>query len=388
LLYATSARIGGSGLDSTSLQDILASSRGGFLGEAIGYANCQSEVPRAKIRSLALAPVRALSFLESQRYYAAKKCYVDRVAARRLATGNFDCFHGWSGDCLRSLLVARQRGIPALLNIPTWHRNKGKRKPFVTKSEREARTRRGWKAATAFRVSRQRVIAEYELADVILVPSRRSMQTFLDVGTPAEKLAYAGRGVDPERFRPAAPPPRFRLVFVGALIERKGVHYLLRAWKRLALPDAELLLVGTLHDEMKAHLQREASPGVRVAGFSPRVQDVLQTATAFVFPSECEGFAKATLEAAACGLPLIATAESGDAVVDGETGILVPAGDADALAGAIRHLHDHPELHGPMGAAARQRVLDHFTWDHYHQRLRSAYAYAMAARAAPALGAI
>lgn len=380
VLYATSARFGGTGLDSTSLEGVLASHRAGILGMGIAYQNRQCEVPGDRVLSLRASPVRLLSFLPSQRYYAAKKKFVDRVSACVLSRGRFDCFHGWSGDALRTLIAARQRGIPSLLDIPTWHRNKGKRKPFVTRSEREARAARGIAAAArrAFDIDRQRMLLEYELADVILVPSERAAETFLDVGVDPGKLVYVARGVDVDRFTPASPPPLFRLTFVGALIRRKGVHHLLEAWHRLRLKDAELVLVGTPHREIQPWLDRFASPTVRVTGFTRDVHRHLRESSAFAFPSECEGAAKAVFEAAATALPLIATRESGDVVVDGENGIIVPPNDPDALAEAIRHLHGHPELLAEMGRRARERVVRHFTWDHYRARLVHAYACARA----------
>lgn len=388
LLYATSARLGGTGLDATSLQDVLAAHRAGILGEAVGYADQQEEVPHGRIHSLRASPVRLLSCLPSQRYYAAKKWFVDRVAARRLGRGGFDAFHGWSGDCLRTLVTARQLDVPAVLDIPTWHRNKGRRKPFITKSEREIRALGGLRGFQArFRVSRQRILTEYELADLILVPSECSARTFLDVGIPPGKLAYVGRGVDVDRFRPADPPDqRFRVAFVGALIRRKGVHHLLHTWKRLALPDAELVLAGTVHPEIRADLDACAGASVRIVGFTAGVDEILRNCRIFAFPSECEGFAKATLEAAACALPLVATKESGDAVVDGVTGLVVPPNDPDALADALRHLHRHPDEAAAMGRAARQRVLDRFTWDHYRARLLHCHAHARSLVGRPPAG--
>src|ERR1700722_12537218 len=137
LLYSISARIGGSGLDSDCFEALRASHRGGFLGRALAYDNRQNEIPPASIESLRWNPVRLLSFLESKYYYGAKKHALDRVVAKRLASGKFDLFHSWSGDCVRSLRVTRELGIPSVLEIPTWHRNKGKIKPDITQSERE-----------------------------------------------------------------------------------------------------------------------------------------------------------------------------------------------------------------------------------------------------------
>jgi glycosyltransferase involved in cell wall biosynthesis len=96
-----------------------------------------------------------------------------------------------------------------------------------------------------------------------------------------------------------------------------------------------------------------------------------------VFPSQCEGSAKVTYEAAACGLPQITTREAGDVVEDGVQGIIVPPADIDALAAAIQQLYDHPEIVERMSRAARQRVVENFTWDHFRDRLLDAYETAM-----------
>ncbi len=380
LLYATGSGLGGTGLNTTSLEGVLAAERSGFLRRVLCFEHEQQTVPAARVRSLNWHPVRALSFLDSPRYYAAKKHYVAWAAGRELRSGRYDCLHSWSGDCFRALIEARRRDIPSLMDIPTWHRNKGKAKSGETRSERETRLngRRPWLAG--LEISRPQMLAEYDLADVILVPSQKSAETFLAAGVPPEKLCYVARGVDPAHYQPGPPPDLFRVCFVGALIERKGVHLLLKAWRKLALKHAELVLVGTLHDEMKPHLQRHAADNVRVIGFTPNVRDELRRSAVFTFPSECEGFAKSTLEAAACGLPLIATRESGDAVLDGVTGLTIPANDVNALAAALEHASRHRDELAAMGRNARARVEQCLTWDHYRLRLLNAYARAMEGR--------
>ena len=74
-----------------------------FLARAVAYDNRQKEIPASFIHSLRWHPVRLLSFLESPYYYGAKKRYLDWIASRQLATGRYDLFHSWSGDCLQSL---------------------------------------------------------------------------------------------------------------------------------------------------------------------------------------------------------------------------------------------------------------------------------------------
>src|SRR5437764_13920633 len=128
LLYSIFARVGGWGLDTDAFETLRASYRGGFLGKAIAYDNRQKEIPASFIHSLRWHPVRLISFLDRPYYYGAKKKYLDWIASRHLATGRYDLFHSWSGDCLRSLEIAKRHRIPSVVEIPTWHRDGGKEK--------------------------------------------------------------------------------------------------------------------------------------------------------------------------------------------------------------------------------------------------------------------
>ncbi|HSI13416.1 MAG TPA: glycosyltransferase family 4 protein, partial [Chthoniobacter sp.] len=265
----------------------------------------------------------------------------------------------------------------------TWHRNKGKDKPArLTKSERERAAAKGWQGfKNRLLITRQQMLEEYDLADLILVLSQKAEETFLAAGIAPEKLFRHQRGVDVMRFTPAEKPPEiFRAVFVGALIERKGVHHLLAAWRRLNLPNAELVLVGSVHEEMKPHLAQYGGPDIQLPGFVQRVEECYRSATVHVFPSECEGSAKCTYEAAACGLPQITTREAGDVVLDGVNGLIIPPNDPDAIATALERLYRDRDLAARLGAAGRQRVVENFTWEHFGQRLLEAYRAAEARR--------
>ncbi len=371
LLYSIFARIGGSGLDTDAFEALRASHRGGFLGKAVAYDNRQKEIPPALIYSLRWHPVRLISFLERPYYYGAKKKYLDWIVSRQLATGRYDLFHSWSGECLESLRVARKLGVPSLVEIPTWHRDRGK----VDRQATPADPKANWK--TNLLLTRERFLEEYELADLLVVLSKKAAETFRVQGFPEEKLFYLPRGVNVDRFRPGKRPPIFRVIFSGALIERKGIHHLLEAWDRLDLKEAELWLVGSVHEEAKPHLQRFARDNIRVVGFAHDPETYLSQGTIHVFPSQCEGSAKVTYEAAACGLPQITTRESGDVVTDGVEGIIIKPGDVDSLAEAILHLYRHPEIVERMSSAARARVVENFTWDDFRARLLGAYEQAM-----------
>jgi glycosyltransferase involved in cell wall biosynthesis len=376
ILYTTSARVGGSGLDAVAAQTLRALEKAQLDWHALALET-RSELPNARISTLRWHPVRLLSGLGSEYYYGAKKHALDRAAARRLADGSWKIVHAWSGECVRTLRVAKQRGIRSLIEIPTWHRHKGKAKPTrLTKSEREAAAARGWQGLkNRLLVSRQQMLEEYELADRILVLSEKAEETFLAAGIPREKLFRHQRGVDIDRFSPSPTPPEvFRADFVGALIERKGVHHLLRVWKQLALPNSELVLVGTVHPEIEAVLRECANASVIVRGFVADVSAEYRAAAVHIFPSECEGSAKCTYEAAACGLPQITTREAGDVVQHQVNGLIIPPNEPEALAEAIRRLHGDRALCARLGQAGRERVCANFTWAHFRARLLEAYA--------------
>ena len=378
LLYSIFARIGGPGLDTDAFEALRASYRGRFLGKAIAYDNRQKEIPGSFIHSLRWHPVRLLSFFDRPYYYGAKKKYLDWIASRHLETGRYDLFHSWSGDCLRSLRMAKQRRIPSIIEIPTWHRDGKKAKteiPHAAASASNISAFQKWKAGLL--LDRKRFIEEYCLADLLVVLSETAADTFRAQNFPEEKLFYLPRGADVDRFKPGQRPAKFRAIFSGALIKRKGIHSLLEAWDRLNLTEAELWLIGSVHDEARPFLKQFWRDNIRVVGFVRDPENYLSQSTVHVFPSQWEGSAKVTYEAAACALPQITTREAGDVVRDGVEGFIVRPGDVDAIAARLEHLYRHPEVVERMGKAARRRIVENFTWDHFRTRLLDAYELAM-----------
>jgi glycosyltransferase involved in cell wall biosynthesis len=385
LLYAINARIGGYGLDLNAHESLLLADERGYLGKAIGYDNRQQDISPRYIISLRWHPVRLLSSQDPAIYNDAKKKYVDWVASRQLKTRRYDLFHGWSGNSVRSLRVAKKRTIPSVLEIPLWHVDKMKLEP-AEKAEGPPEAQRGSSTERLLKrlatVTRQQIVQEYDLADLLLVPSQCSAKSFLDAGIPEEKLFLLGAGVDTELFRndeSAEVPDAFsaerpmRAVFCGALTRRKGVHVLLEAWHKLSLPHAQLTLVGTIHKDIKPALEEFAAPSINAVGFTSCVDEVFRQSDVHIFPSECEGSPKSVYEACAAGLPQITTFESGDVVLNEVNGLIVPPNDVVALANAIRRLYKSPRRILQFGRAARQRAEAEFTWDHFRERLARAY---------------
>jgi len=108
LLYSIFARISGPGLDTDSFEALRASYRGNFLGKAIAYDNRQREIPSRFIQITSLASGPADFVPRPALLYGAKKKYLDWIASRHLEGGRYDFFHSWSGDCLKTLRVAKR----------------------------------------------------------------------------------------------------------------------------------------------------------------------------------------------------------------------------------------------------------------------------------------
>lgn len=195
-------------------------------------------------------------------------------------------------------------------------------------------------------------------------------------GRPA---VHVPQGVDPGALAATAdrasvrrllgtPPDAPVAVYVGSLTPEKRVDRLIRAVARAreSRPDLELWVVGD--GPLAEELRREAEAAgdgaaVRWPGARERVGDFLAAADVFVLASDTEGVPAAVLEAAWAGLPVVATRVGGvpEAVLDGETGRLVPPGDDEALAAALSELVARPRERRAMGERGRELVRSGFT---------------------------
>ncbi|MCS6910404.1 MAG: glycosyltransferase family 4 protein, partial [Anaerolineales bacterium] len=225
-----------------------------------------------------------------------------------------------------------------------------------------------------------RMLHELALADYITIPSAFVRESMSAQGLPLHKLIEIPFGVDPARFsssRKTGRPVRF--LFAGQVSIRKGVPYLLEAWKRLKLPGSELWLAGRMMGDFAAIRHRWAEvDGVRFLGHSSALPAIFQQCDVFVFPSIEEGSALVTYEALAGGLPVITTPNAGSVVRDGQEGYIVPAGDIEALCERMEQLRGSPSLREAMARAARLRA-EEYSWDRYQKSLTEAY-YAIACK--------
>jgi glycosyltransferase involved in cell wall biosynthesis len=216
--------------------------------------------------------------------------------------------------------------------------------------------------------------AIYATADAITVPSTVAWRSFVEMGVAAEKVHVIPYGVRLDRFAPADAPAadRFDVLFAGQISLRKGIPYLLEAFRRLRHPRKRLTLVGAVQDDMRGLLRTLPLDHVVLTG--PIAQSDLAVrmscSHALALASVEEGLALVMGQAMACGCPVVATKATGaeNLFSDGVEGVIVGDRDVDALADRLQRLADNPSLQTQMGAAALDRVKSLGGWDEYGER--------------------
>lgn len=219
----------------------------------------------------------------------------------------------------------------------------------------------------------ERERAEYAGADRIVVPSRFVANTFIEEGVPAEKLRICPYGANRARFKPVGSPDpeTFEVVFVGQVGARKGVPLLLEAFARVRHPRKRLKIIGGVMPELKAWLSERRFDDVEFLGLVPNTELAAHYSSAHVFAlaSIEEGLAMVIGEALACGVPVVATANTGveDILTDEVEGFVVRNRTVDAFAERLQQLADDRDLRARMSAAALNRVTKLGGWDTYGQ---------------------
>jgi starch synthase len=220
-----------------------------------------------------------------------------------------------------------------------------------------------------------RMTRELEMADLIVVQSTFCKDSMLWNGIPEHKVFVSPMGVDTRIFKPRRNvPSRPRFVCVGTICLRKGHQYLFRAFSEVkkAVPDAELICVGSYKADFRKERARWEGTFTHLEHLEhSEVSSLLQSCSAFVFPSQEEGIARAQIEALACGLPVIGTHEGGSTTLiqDGVEGFIVGCRNVAALARAMIGVVQDPVRNRLMGQAAYVKGAYANTWQDYGDRL-------------------
>jgi len=224
-----------------------------------------------------------------------------------------------------------------------------------------------------------RMNRELERADVVLCPSLFVRDSMVANGIQAEKCFINPFGADVSIFKQRTTVPVTpRFIVVGTICLRKGHQYLFRAFElvKKQMPAAELICVGNVKTDFRKEWPRWRGSFTHVPHLPhAELANLLQNCTAFVFPSQEEGFARAIVEAMAVGLPVIASPESGATtlVEDGIEGFIVRGRDSQQIANAMLLVAQDPELCRRMGEAAHKKGAVKNTWQDYGDRLLAEY---------------
>ncbi len=298
--------------------------------------------------------------------------------------------HALFGSALRLASRGRTTVVSSFYSVGlTWveHRLRWLR-PLLAWSARSADALTANSTATADKVRR--------LVDtpVRVVPSPASFGE--GEGRGAEGSGDGGAGQEPAR-PPLDGNGPVELLFVGRLVERKGVEYLVRALPRiLEERPARLTIVG--EGEWEEEIRRAVADcgvgrRVRLTGYvsRERLKELYRTSDLFVLPAvvdekgDTEGLGVVLLEALLAGRPVVASAAGGivDIVKPGRTGWLVPPGDPEALARAVLEAARDPEEARRRAAEGKRHVLEHFSADRIAGELLEVYRRASGSRRTP-----
>ena len=272
-------------------------------------------------------------------------------------------------DGLAALVLARSLNVPLVTTLHGYDVMLGRRRMFAS-------GRLSW---ARYALQRRHLMRNGALFLPVSDALRREA---IEQGFPEERTPTHYLGVDLSRFTAGGEPEAGLILHVGRLVEKKGTRVLIEAMARL--PGARLVVIGDGPE--RASLERQAAllgERVRFLGaLDPEaVAGWMQRAALLAAPSltardgDAEGLPTVIVEAAASAMPVVATRHSGipEAVVDGETGFLVPEGDAAALAERLALLLGSAETRERMGRAARAMAEAKFDLTLQTARLEDLY---------------
>jgi glycosyltransferase involved in cell wall biosynthesis len=298
---------------------------------------------------------------------------LDREAARRLRHGKFGpdvrAVYAYE-DCAEQLfLAARDLDLKRVYDLPIayWETTQRLLHEEAQRYPAWERTLGGTRDSEE-KLSRK--TRELALAELVICPSAFVLES-LPTETRANKRCvvapFGSPVVEVSKIRaPGGSGSALRVLFAGALTQRKGLADLFAAMKMIDSKQIELVVMGSLLRPLRWYRDQFPNLIYELPRAHREVLRLMQSCDVLVLPSIVEGRALVQQEAMACGLPLIATQNAGgdDLIVEGETGFLVPIRSPEAIAEKINWCAANRSRISGMGIAARKRASE-FTWRSY-----------------------
>lgn len=300
--------------------------------------------------------------------------YINSRFAKNCCKHLKDCdyFIGYSTSSLETLICAKKKNITTILERTSSHHTF---QMNILDKEFKLIENQSYKINY---INWQRALLEYELADYISVPSEFVLNTFLEKGYDRKKFIVNNFGVNLKEFYslPNVIVERpFRAIFVGNASFRKGFHYLLKAANEIDLPNFEIWHVGTVDDEIKRFLKlNKIKKNIIFKG--PKKQDELykyyNQCDIFILPSLEEGFAMVIFQAMACGLPVIASENTGyvDLTLINKNlkKNVLKIRNIENIKERISYYYHNPKILKLEGLENSKMIKENYSWEAYGKR--------------------
>jgi glycosyltransferase involved in cell wall biosynthesis len=331
--------------------------------------------PRAKItelkRKLFRADILQTIYIVSLKIRASKKvsnylAYLAKIEqdfACKKFLKDSDVFVFYNGNGLSSCNYANKIGKTTVVEVVNSH---VEYQEDLLKQEYES-LNLPWQPF--HKKDKERRIKEYDAADYILLPSEFVKQSFLAKGFPEEKLLKVPYGftipVQKEN-RPINGHTTFNVLYVGSISVRKGIRYLIEAFKMLEIPNKKLIIVGPV-EQISGIEDMVITDDIEFTGVlkGTHLEKIYQWADVFCLPTIEDGYGLVLGEALSHGLPLITTTNSGglDLIVEGIEGFIVPIRDSLAIFEKLKLLSSNDELLVKMKLAALEKAAGMNGWE-------------------------
>jgi glycosyltransferase involved in cell wall biosynthesis len=296
--------------------------------------------------------------------------YRSFTRVERIDTEPVDIVLGQSEHCLELLLRARRQNPRCVVIVHQESTVLADRVAIVNRERRRC----GVPPIVMSPLDLWRNRMENELADHFIVASSVARQCFIDHGTDPARVYVIPYGIARDTCHVRAGARTSRFLFAGTDPFRKGIRILFAAWEQAALRDAELVCLTDLEilrsKVLLGYLVRNPNITVRPLLGYHAFRRLYREIDCQVLPSLEDTFSRAVADGMAAGTPAIVSTATGvkDLIVHGVSGHIVPAGDVDALATALRAFGADRERRQAMGMAAHQAVQPH-SWKRFRQRL-------------------
>jgi glycosyltransferase involved in cell wall biosynthesis len=357
VIFSAGVKVGGLGIGDTSFHGAKALDEKNYLKRLVCCVYAAQGIRMAEIRQI---PVFGNVVDKFPNHYL-KNSFYDLFAS--FYVDDCDMFHVWTGQGLCCIKKAKKHEAITVVERGNSHPT------FQEKLLKEEYAKFGQEWKHWFELLNKRMLKEFEICDYINVPSTFCAETFIKNGFDENKLLVLPLGADVNKFKPAEKNEKFKVVSTGQIFLRKGIPYLLEAWEKLNLKNAELVLIGNVYDEIRHILKKyAANKTIRIidGGVQDNIHEIATSSVA-VFPSIEDGFAITVVEAMACGCPVIVSENTGAKdIVTKEIGFVIPIRSSKAIADKIRYFYDNGKQAEKMGKAARKQA-EKYSWERYEK---------------------